>query len=454
MVGILKRGEQINLNLGCGIIYKPGCINIDKFDNTLTDLKAPAENLPFNSNSIDKIEAFHLIEHFDYIHSKYVLSEWFRVLKPSGILILETPDLNKSYAKFKTMKEEKQKRRLQWLYGIDSPGMQHKTAFTFEILKDILEEVGFEKISKKEAQTHKYEPGLRVECRKPEDAEKSQFFSTFRRELIKKLKIDDSDKLISLEDYCLNEIRRIYLEEFDKNKFEAFKKIITKSAISNPLISLVFYDVCMKFGLIDRKEKNYEKTLNLINYLVKIEFHKKLFTLWSKTKKEPEFADKNFLDFIKRTESLILGLMESEIDYKERLKYIESLKSADIEIFNFHVVQLNARILFNLGVKQFCKDEKKLAKESFLKSLRLNPKNPLVYWNLARLGIAEGNLEGGLENYRKALMLEKDGMIQGFIKRELKLACEGRVDSMQGVPVSEYSFALRTHQSKFSGEKS
>jgi predicted SAM-dependent methyltransferase len=92
--------KKLKLNLGCGIIYKAGYINIDKFDNSVADMVRDVDDLPFNSNSVDVIESNHLLEHFDYIHTIYALSEWFRVLKPDGVLILETPDLEKSFKKF------------------------------------------------------------------------------------------------------------------------------------------------------------------------------------------------------------------------------------------------------------------------------------------------------------------------------------------------------------------
>ena len=61
--------EKTRLNLGCGIIYKPGYINIDIY-GSVEDVTSNANDLPFISNSVDEIEAYHLIEHFDYIHHK------------------------------------------------------------------------------------------------------------------------------------------------------------------------------------------------------------------------------------------------------------------------------------------------------------------------------------------------------------------------------------------------
>ena len=85
--------KKIKLNLGCGSVYKPSYINIDKFDNSVADKICDIGDLPFKSNSVELIEASQVIEHFDYVHCKYILSEWFRVLKPRGVMIMETPEL-------------------------------------------------------------------------------------------------------------------------------------------------------------------------------------------------------------------------------------------------------------------------------------------------------------------------------------------------------------------------
>ncbi|MBN2518802.1 MAG: hypothetical protein JXB14_08175 [Candidatus Altiarchaeota archaeon] len=41
------------LNIGCGIIYNPGKLNIDSLDNAVADLIAKAEDLPFDSEFIE-----------------------------------------------------------------------------------------------------------------------------------------------------------------------------------------------------------------------------------------------------------------------------------------------------------------------------------------------------------------------------------------------------------------
>ncbi|MEI7995823.1 MAG: class I SAM-dependent methyltransferase, partial [Methylococcaceae bacterium] len=51
-------------------------------------LNSDVLNIPFNSNSIDAIVAFEIIEHLDPVA---LLNEFYRVLKPNGIICLSTP---------------------------------------------------------------------------------------------------------------------------------------------------------------------------------------------------------------------------------------------------------------------------------------------------------------------------------------------------------------------------
>lgn len=72
----------LKLNLGCGIFYKPGYINVDLFEKSIADQIYDVRHLSFEDNSVDEIEASHILEHFDVIQIPYILSEWLRVLKP------------------------------------------------------------------------------------------------------------------------------------------------------------------------------------------------------------------------------------------------------------------------------------------------------------------------------------------------------------------------------------
>jgi len=81
------------LNLGSGDSSFPGFISVDLYDET-ADVRADICELPFDSNSVDEIVAYQVIEHVPYQKSKDMFSEMYRVLKKGGTATIETPDID------------------------------------------------------------------------------------------------------------------------------------------------------------------------------------------------------------------------------------------------------------------------------------------------------------------------------------------------------------------------
>lgn len=86
----------LNLHLGSGNVYHPNFINIDGFPYPNVHYVRNIYNLKnFEDNTVDSIYASHCLEHFEYSKINSVLSEWFRVLRPGGVLRLSVPDFDK-----------------------------------------------------------------------------------------------------------------------------------------------------------------------------------------------------------------------------------------------------------------------------------------------------------------------------------------------------------------------
>ena len=83
----------MKLNLGCGDNLLDGYINVDKYDKA-ADVQADITELPYEDNSVDKIVAYQVIEHVPYNLNDKLFAEIYRVLKPAGTAILETPDID------------------------------------------------------------------------------------------------------------------------------------------------------------------------------------------------------------------------------------------------------------------------------------------------------------------------------------------------------------------------
>lgn len=104
-----------------------------------------------------------------------MLTEWKRVLKPGGKLILELPCMDKvfSYIASKMNAKEPLAMHMVWnpLWGglghNKSPAMVHKWGYTVGQIKALLREVGFTDIKLEEARYHFPERDMRVVGFKP-----------------------------------------------------------------------------------------------------------------------------------------------------------------------------------------------------------------------------------------------------------------------------------------------
>jgi len=133
----------MKLHLGCGKRFLPGFVHIDAVDYPHVDHVATIDNLSFIQNdSVDLIYNCHVLEHFKRRDVDRVLREWFRVIKPGGIIRVSVPD----FSKLCDVYQKKNQLdlvigalfgRQDYLYNI------HYNVFDFSSLSRALEQAGF-----------------------------------------------------------------------------------------------------------------------------------------------------------------------------------------------------------------------------------------------------------------------------------------------------------------------
>ena len=90
-----QSGGPLRLHLGCGMIDAPGYVNVDLLDAPHVHVQRPLDDLSvFPSGCADLVYACHCLEHFGYRHSRGVLEEWARVVRPGGVLRVAVPDFS------------------------------------------------------------------------------------------------------------------------------------------------------------------------------------------------------------------------------------------------------------------------------------------------------------------------------------------------------------------------
>ena len=140
----------IKINMGCGWRnFGEEWIHIDggNYDHTdYTDIC----NLPYEDETVDLIYSSHVLEYFDRNDVVGVLNEWYRVLKPNGIIRIAVPDFY-NMSKLYVNGDIKLSKLLGPLYGkmkMSEKTIYHKTVYDFDELSDMLKFCGFSDIKK------------------------------------------------------------------------------------------------------------------------------------------------------------------------------------------------------------------------------------------------------------------------------------------------------------------
>jgi predicted SAM-dependent methyltransferase len=148
----LRKRVNKGLHIGAGSSKIPELINCDLYSPD-ADLKADASSLiMFDDSSIDLIESHHMIEHLSFKDTDLALTEWHRVLRKRGLLILTFPDITAislQWIKYSLVypifpRPERMDYIIKMLVGSqEHKGMFHKNAFDIRRMTRILSKHGF-----------------------------------------------------------------------------------------------------------------------------------------------------------------------------------------------------------------------------------------------------------------------------------------------------------------------
>lgn len=137
--------NDLKLNLGCGNDIRPGYVNIDKYNNTgRVDSQADMNDLPYEDETVDEIFTSHVFEHIPINEMYDTLTEWRRVLKVGGRLMLYLPDLEHEVNIWLNTKDEDKWLNVERIFGSQThPGNTHFCGFNIGSLKSFLESFDF-----------------------------------------------------------------------------------------------------------------------------------------------------------------------------------------------------------------------------------------------------------------------------------------------------------------------
>jgi predicted SAM-dependent methyltransferase len=139
----------MRLHLGCGQRYIPGFFHVDVSPAPHVDRVGKVEDLGFlPAESVELIYASHVLEHFGRHEYPGVLAEWYRVLRPGGLLRLAVPDFE---ACARLYCEGRLPAGLSEIVGLISGGQRdaydvHKMVFDERSLNSALRSIGFREV--------------------------------------------------------------------------------------------------------------------------------------------------------------------------------------------------------------------------------------------------------------------------------------------------------------------
>lgn len=150
------------------------------------DLDCDVRELPYLPNTMEEIQAIHVIEHFHRWEVVNILMSWRRILRPGGLLVIEMPclkmivdilhehptpdDLPSVWHKLKDGRTvNKHIDAMGGLYGEQDPKkphMVHRWCYSSQEIREVLEAAGFTNILFRDPQFHRPFRDMRIEVRK------------------------------------------------------------------------------------------------------------------------------------------------------------------------------------------------------------------------------------------------------------------------------------------------
>lgn len=154
----------MKLEIGCGRAPKEGYEHLDIQPFPHVEYVADAMKIPLADGTVSEIYTANTIEHFWWYEIEPLLKEWCRVMAKGGRLIVFTVDSEVMIQDFcnggwkREVEKHPESQGYHWihrsgedrnmwinfkLHGTGASGNAHRTSFTFEMMKSLMERSGF-----------------------------------------------------------------------------------------------------------------------------------------------------------------------------------------------------------------------------------------------------------------------------------------------------------------------
>ncbi len=429
----------MKINVGCGLVYKREYVNIDAHDNTVADARMEAHWLEFEDASAEHIECSHVLEHMGLGEAVYALSEFYRVLRPSGTLLLRTPDVEESFRTFVKSGQDKRRLLLNWIYGLDRAGMNHKYGYPLDLMEILLQDVGFSNTRVKRVGKGSYRPELGLICSKQDTSAEKQFMAGLRHALVKQGVVDVHDQVraIDIED-VLRTVRQHVIGIVQGDTKAALSAIIDLT-LHSPTLASVFLSRLLENSLIS--DELYQRISGVLVDLEKANLPEILVHMVKEVPLEPltqsqayESACRLGLEAIRKAVS---GRhVSTETEWLSRPSSVPS-SSEGVTLFTEQTLRSISSIHHAQGMKAFAQGDIDSASIHLLNALKLDRDSLSAAWNLARVMLSARKSDLSLRylDYSIVLANARHPAEAGRILKGLKADKRQAVIGSQGPPL-------------------
>ena len=394
----------MKLNIGCGKVYKKGYVNLDVHEGTVADRIMPAHHLDIDDSTVELIECHHVLEHVNAAEATFAISEFYRVLRPSGVLTIKTPDIETSFKRFGRFSQEERKYLMNWIYGIDMPGMGHKYGYPVDLLRTLLKDAGFDNIVIRRQHSTSVQPELYARCVKRESRRINEFNAQLLRKLVGMNVADPSNQVQALEVYSVVEAIRSDLESFlEGDQSKHLSKITVKVAAHSPSIGLALIETALDKNL--GKEEALLRLTERLKNLMKIRMSRILVQMM---KEHPISGSTQRIAF---DSVLRLGMKsiskvfseESEAQTLHTLR--ETSAKADVpqhvDLFTEGMLKTLSEDSSAYASKEFALGNLNPAYGLYMESLMFDRSNLIARRNLSRVLFLLGRVDEALEHLKE-----------------------------------------------------
>ncbi len=410
---------KARLHLGCGLIHRPGWINLDRYATGAADARTNTLLLPFPDEIAEAILCRQVVEILGYVGTLYALYEWWRVLKPNGTLIIETPDRPVTFQA--AVDRETASLSLPWIFGSEQIGFGHRYLFDADELIHLVVESGFEIMSVEHLKFDQTHPTLELRAKRMESTPASWFNARLHRAFITSGLVNPKDApsyLVTLE--TIAERACAFVTQSGR---EALTQLVNLSARYSPKVTLCILDNLPRSA--DWDKEDLERARALAQSLDAMQFPARLASHWRDIPKLPG-KKQSLWAILEREISFYLAAQlfpgEGFDDIRKSFDAATaepSINDAKVTFFSEEVLNELALQLTASGVRALAYGDFNTATEYLELALKYQPDLIWPRWNLARLYLLlDHKLEAlGLYDSLRATLPER---LQPAFERELQ----------------------------------